>query len=275
MDWDLPGIFIFTVERIEEAETLINFDPAIPAGFTVQRDLMSDQGELEVMLVLTNVTIGFLMYHFIPRSVKVHQTIESYYGIEKAKVVQWHFRRICGFLFLGAIPLILTFSCFEVDFQKYGFWPLCINKQSIWAFIISATVVLMNYFNAQKTTHLSQYPQIRIEKWTGKLLAANSITWIIYLIGYESLFRGLLLFTFEEWLGASIAVAVNVCLYALVHIPKGVKEAVGAIPLGIFLCWITLKTGNIWSAVMIHIVLALSNEYFSIYFNPSMSVKIK
>jgi membrane protease YdiL (CAAX protease family) len=271
----LPGIFIFAVESLEEAEALTIFDPAIQAGFSIQRDLMNDQLELEVMLVLTNVTVGFMMYHFISRSDKVHQTIESYCGIEKAKVAQWHFRRICGFLFLGAIPLILTFSCFEVDFQKYGFWPLSINKQSIWAFIISATVVLMNYFNAQKTTHLSQYPQMRIDKWTGKLLVANSITWIIYLIGYESLFRGLLLFTFKEWLGASIAVSVNVCIYALVHIPKGVKEAIGAIPLGILLCWITLKTGNIWSAVMIHIVLALSNDYFSLYFNPSMSLKIK
>ena len=236
---------------------------------------MNDQRVLEVVLVLTNVTVGFLAYYFMPRSATFLRAVEERWGIERAEVAQWYLRRLCGFFFLGVVPLTLTFTFTEMDFQKYGFWPVSLNKYTIWTCILSAAVVLVNYFNAQKTANLSMYPQIRVLRWSKRLLVGSGITWIIYLIAYESLFRGLLLYTFEVWFGAMIAVSVNVCIYVMVHIPKGVKEAVGAIPLGIIMCWITLKTGDIWSAVVIHIVMALSNEYFSLYFHPTMSLKIK
>jgi membrane protease YdiL (CAAX protease family) len=39
---------------------------------------------------------------------------------------------------------------------------------------------------------------------------------------------------------------------------------------GILLCYITLHTGNIWSAVIIHSSMALSNEWFSLRSHPNM-----
>ena len=67
------------------------------------------------------------------------------------------------------------------------------------------------------------------------------------------------------------AVIVNSSIYAFAHFYKGPGETFGSIPGGIVLCWATLMTGNIWTAVIIHSVMALALEWFSIQRNPDMS----
>ncbi|MCK5838327.1 MAG: CPBP family intramembrane metalloprotease, partial [Bacteroidales bacterium] len=91
--------------------------------------------------------------------------------------------------------------------------------------------------------------------------------------GYEFLFRGILLFLSLPILGYWPAIFLNVSFYAFVHVPKGAKETIACIPLGFVLCVLTLETGTILIAFFTHLALALSNEYFSIYFNKKMYVK--
>ena len=114
------------------------------------------------------------------------------------------------------------------------------------------------------------YPQIRVKEWDTQLLLLSAFSWIAYLLAYEFMFRGYLLFVSVEYLGVWPAIALNIAIYALVHVPKGIKEAVGALPLGVVLGIITIQTGNIWVAFVVHIVLALSNEWFSLKAHPDM-----
>jgi membrane protease YdiL (CAAX protease family) len=114
------------------------------------------------------------------------------------------------------------------------------------------------------------YPQIRKNEWNLKLILISAFSWILYLIAYEFLFRGYLLFVFLKYLNVWAAISLNVAIYALVHVPKGHKEAIGAIPLGLVLGIITLKTGSIWFAFGLHVVLALSNEWLSLRAHPDM-----
>ena len=48
------------------------------------------------------------------------------------------------------------------------------------------------------------------------------------------------------------------------HVPKGAKEGIGAIPLGLLLCMITFRTETIWVAMIVHFVLSLANEWYSL-----------
>ncbi|MDT8309286.1 MAG: CPBP family intramembrane glutamic endopeptidase, partial [Bacteroidales bacterium] len=75
--------------------------------------------------------------------------------------------------------------------------------------------------------------------------------------------------------GVWVAVSINVMAYAFVHITKGGREALGAIPMGILLCLVTLNTGNVFAAFMIHLTLALSNELFSLHYHTEISYKRK
>jgi membrane protease YdiL (CAAX protease family) len=81
-----------------------------------------------------------------------------------------------------------------------------------------------------------------------------------YMIMYEVLMRGVFLYALADQFHIILAVAINTLLYAAMHLTKNLKEALLCIPLGIFLCWLTLYTGSIWPAAFFHLIFAVSFE---------------
>ena len=95
----------------------------------------------------------------------------------------------------------------------------------------------------------------------------------MYLFGYEILFRGFLLFPLAEHLGVWTAIAINISLYSATHIPKGLEETIGALPLGLVLCILTLASGTIWIAFVVHVAMAWTNSFTALKFHPDIHYK--
>ncbi len=181
-------------------------------------------------------------------------------------------QRLSGLLLFGLGSMIAGQWLLVRSPDDYGlngdYLPLSLG----WALLLALVVVPLNYFAARQPDNLAVYPQMRIKRWSRGLLLVSALTWIAYLLGYEYMFRGLLLMGCAESWGEWPAIAINVCVYALAHVPKGHKEAIGAIPLGLLLCLFSLHTGNIWAAWLIHSTMALANEWFSLRFHPEMQL---
>lgn len=92
----------------------------------------------------------------------------------------------------------------------------------------------------------------------------------MYLFSYELMYRGLLLMVCYHSFGFWPAVAINLCFYSATHIAKGLNETIGTFPYGLLLCYVTISTGSIAVAFVTHLILALTNDYFSVYHNPEM-----
>ena len=90
------------------------------------------------------------------------------------------------------------------------------------------------------------------------------------MLAYEFLFRGILLYSCIHSFDIPAAVVINICIYSLVHFPKGINETIGAIPFGLILCLLVIHLDSVWVAVFIHSILALSNEWFSMKAHPDM-----
>jgi membrane protease YdiL (CAAX protease family) len=171
------------------------------------------------------------------------------------------FQRLTGVFIFGILPAsgIIYFTDFKFIFLSF-------TKESLlWAFLVSCFIIPLNYFNSKKSGNLAVYPQIRQAAWPAGLLIASAVSWIAYLFAYEMLFRGFLLFSSLEIMGYWPAILLNTGIYSLVHYPKGLKETIGAVPFGIILCILSVKTGSFLTAFLVHSVLALSNEWFSLY----------
>lgn len=224
---------------------------------------MQNHFPLSTVSILT-VTICFILYYFIIHSEKIHQYFIKKDGLEKSKSTWIISQRLIGFFFYGIIPLVF------IQLQNLSLEDIGISISSkepifLWIIGLSLVCIIINYFACKKEDHLKIYPQIKTpHPWSNSLTITSSLTLVIYTLGYEIMFRGYLLLTCEKELGIILAIVINTVIYALAHIPKGWKETVGAFPMGIILCWLTIKTGNIWIAVFVHIMLALSSEWFSI-----------
>ena len=224
------------------------------------------------LLALAILAVGFTGYHVIG-SYMMHRMNQASLFNGYSEYIAHLFRRLLGFLLMGLLPLAVFTLGLELAPSDYGINLQHIQKSGIWIAIFVPPIILLNYYVAGKPSNLRQYPQIRLLHWRQMDLLVNFITWTIYLLGYEMLFRGFLLFALYDAFGAPLAITLNVILYALAHIPKGVKEMAGSVPFGIILCLITLSTGSFLAAFVIHAMMALSNEFFAITFHPDMKFK--
>lgn len=221
------------------------------------------------------VTLAFVSYFIISRLKTISKYFTDKMGEEPGQIRLVLFQRLIGVLFFGILPAAIFLLLKHTLVIKYCL-RIHFNISSLnLVFTFGIIAVLINYFAARSPENLSMYPQIRSKIWTIPLLLLSVLSWSAYLFAYEFLFRGILLLLCYQELGIFFSIAINICLYALVHIPKGIKETIGAIPLGIVLCLLTLHFGTIWAAFWIHCCLALSNEWFSIKYNPEMIVKIR
>ncbi len=223
-------------------------------------------------VTILEVSIGFIAYFFLSKSHQLKQQFIGRYGKESTKTRWVVFERLLGVFFFGIIPLITLLFFLKKDTSIYGLNFNHLLTSLYWIIGLAPVLIILNYLNSNKEDNLAMYPQIRVKEWDKKLLFISASTWVLYLLAYEFMFRGFLLFVSVDYLGVWPAIALNMGIYALVHVPKGRKEAIGALPLGLLLCIITLQTGQIWVAFILHVVLALSNEWFSLKAHPEMKV---
>ena len=180
-------------------------------------------------------------------------------------------QRLLGFLLFGPIAGYLAYMLLPHGWSHWGLLVQQFQLSSIWVIGLLLILIPANAFIARTTTNQASYPQVRYQSWTPTFFLLNSLTWLLYLLGYEFLFRGLLLFPVIEVIGLWPAIGLNVVLYAMVHAPKGWREVFGAIPFGIVLCLASYETGNFWVAFVAHGSQAVVNELFSIRANPGMT----
>ena len=174
---------------------------------------------------------------------------------------------------MGIAPTIICLLYLpEMSLKKLGFSFISDTFffSLVWTIGLSILVVPLVYFSARKPKNLVNYPQIRAKTWTKKTIFINALGWFLYLFGYEFLFRGVLLIPLIDPLGMWPAIAINIALYSATHIPKGLDETIGAIPLGFVLCLLTISSGTIWIAFIVHVVMAWTNTFTALKFNPEM-----
>lgn len=225
----------------------------------------------EPVLGILLTVIVFIIYWFASKSKGITSLLSRKFGEEQALFYKVLIQKVSGFLFLGIIPaLIISISPFS--FSKYGINSTNAIPSLYWVLSLGWAIFLLSYFISKQPNNYKNYPQIRLTKWSYKTVLLNSFSWLIYLLGYEFIFRGVLLFSCLDTFDISTSIAINVALYSIAHIPKGLMETVGSIPIGTLLCYITISTGSIWAAVILHLTIALSNDYVALYYNPEMKL---
>ena len=232
-----------------------------------------DATDLETILTIAFLTAGFSIYHFVSIAESTKKRFVNKYGEERGHTKMVLFNRYLGAMTIGIIPAIALVLITGKSFADYGFKFQNHLTSLYWILGIACIVVPMNFFNSKKEKNLAFYPNIRQKEWSKALAAENAFSWMAYLFGYEFMFRGLLLFATVPMMGEWPAIVLNAALYALVHVPKNLPETIGAVPLGILLCLVTLTTGTIWVAFFVHITLALSNSFFSLRHHPEMRIR--
>jgi membrane protease YdiL (CAAX protease family) len=232
--------------------------------------------DLRISLPLLLTLVFFSIYWFTSKSEKIKKRFYDKYDHDQASLKHIFFTKYFGFISMGILPAIfcLVFLS-KLTLADLGLTFIYKTAQFsiFWILGLSVLIIPLVYFSAKKPKNLVNYPQIRAKVWTKKMVFINALGWFLYLFGYEFLFRGILLIPLIEPLGMWPAIAINIALYSATHIPKGLDETIGAIPLGFVLCLLTISSGTIWIAFIVHVVMAWTNTFTALKFHPEMNLK--
>jgi len=227
----------------------------------------------EATISIVLLTAGFLIFRIVSKSEGLRQRLVRQYGEERGQELHIYLQRATGVLFYGIIPAIVLFTTTPYGWADYGVAAKFPLSMWLWTIGLSAVLIPMTRNSTRKPESLAMYPEVRKSIWNRKTLISSALWWAAYLVAYELIFRGFLLFACARAFGAIPAIVINTSLYSLVHVPKGMTEGIGAIPLGLALCLITFQTETIWVAVVVHIVLSLSNEWHSLHYHPEIEYR--
>lgn len=220
--------------------------------------------DLEPVLVIGLTLLGFLIWFFVSKSEKIYRNLVARYGQEEGQTRRIYMQRLLGFVVFGVVPAIVLFSVLPYSWEEYGVAAKFPAETFYWILGLSPVLILMTRNSTRKPESLAMYPEVRKPNWDQQTFLLSALGWMLYLLAYEWMFRGFLLYGCIRELGVWPAIAINTIIYSLVHVPKGQTEAIGAIPLGILLCIITIRTETIIVATVVHWVLSLANEWYSL-----------
>jgi membrane protease YdiL (CAAX protease family) len=222
------------------------------------------------------VTLAFIIYTFLQGYIRNSV-------LKRKKNVLVHpdnmlsvlLQRISSIFLFGLIPVVLIVFVFRNHPSSYGFEMKNSLITLIVVIVTSLIIVPVSWITSRSPGNLATYPQIREKEWNISLLLLSAISWIAYLFAYEFMYRGFLLFSCYHAFGAWPAIIINTSLYSLTHLVKNKREGIGAFFIGIILCSLVLYIGSLWVAFYIHVIMALSNEWFSIRAHPEMHFNFK
>lgn len=221
-------------------------------------------------IVILATVIFYYVYYYFATSRLPEKFCASINQPAQKLVALFMLKKFSGFLILGLIPGVLYYFLLNPDLGKFGFSMKHFNSNILVIFSLAFIIAIVLFVN-QKANKQNNSLQINLSEWNILLFLINAIGWIFYLIGYEFLFRGILLFECYSSFGFWPAVAINVAIYSAIHMVNGKDQAIGALIFGGITCYLALSMGSILIPIMMHISLSIISDYFSIKYNTSLS----
>jgi len=167
-----------------------------------------------------------------------------------------------SFLLLGLLSLLVIRLALGESLIEYGLAP------GDWRFgvravaVLAPVMVLLAYPSARQAPFLAEYPLNPGACASATAFLGHAAGYLVYYIGFEIFFRGLVQNGLRDSLGDWAAILVQTGLSTLVHIGKPAGEIYGAILGGVVFGFIALRSRSLLYVILIHWVLGVALDLF-------------
>jgi len=245
-------------------------------------DTPANQVTKRIAIVCIGAAIAMLVVRFGGREADTdwavnglrHLGLEGYankleWALEKSpdkrinQRVWWAAGRVIGY---GVVPLLITKLLLRDSVSELGLKLKGTAKHIPLYLAMFAVVAPFVFLASHDPSFQAKYPYYRLAK--GEALWPSFFLWeAMYasqFIALEFCFRGFLVNGLRQGFGYA-AVFVPIIPYAMIHFGKPLPEAIGSIITGFVLGTMALKTRSIWGGAAIHISVACSMDFLSLW----------
>jgi len=231
--------------------------------------------EFLASLAIFSVLLFFWLYFFTAkRRLLLKYFIQPLFPSWSAGAIEFISYKLTGILFTGVLPFLVFVLILSVPLSGIGlvvgrtihFWYLLI--------ILIIITAIASFRMSQSSKFQQMSPELKLKDWCPRHVILSVSAWLLYILGYEFLFRGVLWFLSSEAFGFWPALIINLLLYSIVHLPQGKLIALGTIPVGTVLCLLSHLTGSFIPAFLIHSFIAVLTDLFSLYHNTEVRLHL-
>ena len=236
-------------------------DPYRSARLLLLRTLRTEPLRSNIVLVSIPVLLVIFTYFgsndFARRHFFTPETYSDLYG--------FIYHHLGAFVILGLCSVVLG--------SVLGFRPRGLGLGAgDWRFglkfcaiVIPLLVAPITFAGSHSADVLREYPVSKEALRSGGAFAMHVAFYLCYYVGWEVFFRGYALFGLIERMGKWGAILVQVIPSTVIHTSivcagKPFAETIGAVPVGILLGWLTVRTRSVWYAFAIHAAIGVLTD---------------
>lgn len=174
---------------------------------------------------------------------------------------KWLYHHLASLLLWAIIPFLVIRFAWNRKLSEFG-WQLGDWKFGLKATLIAFVVMpLPVYISSLNPEHREWYPLTTLATASVGYFALWGLSYLPHYIGWEFFFRGFIGLGLKDTYGKIGATGIQVIMTTLLHIGKPMGETWGAAVGGIYLAWLTYRTGSVWWAILFHFYLGMLNTY--------------
>lgn len=229
-----------------------------------EKQFLRNGADKNFALSLLFATIIIFVYCYFGSYSFFEQTFASLPNLDYYKIIYHNCMAFVLFFGLGVIFTKLVLKVNLRDFGlKFGNYKLGL-KLCLIALPICALCGLSCVLDSGMST---MYPLINFSACSWWQIVLYFISYFLYYVGWEYLFRGILLFGSQEKCGVLCSILLTTLISALIHTSiagfgKPMIETLSAIPAGLIFGYITTKTKSINYSLFMHMLVGFCTDIF-------------
>lgn len=214
----------------------------------------------KTVIVLIGSTLFLTLYRHWCRRRFFNKFLAQYFvGNTLLPILPYYYWFLSSTLMLMFIPLLSVKLIFKDHAHNWGF---SLGKRRFGlTFVIVAYALMIPVLLAvsQMSSFQEKYPLSEFALTNWKIFVTYELAYGIYMLAWEFIFRGYMLFGMEKSLGG-YTIFVQTIPFAIMHSTKPLPEALGAIFTGILLGMIALHTRSFLYGVFLHALVAITMD---------------
>ena len=176
-------------------------------------------------------------------------------------------RQVIAIVLQLCVPLLFIVAVHRQRLTDYG---LGLGDRRFWlpltALIFAIQIVVVVFYLSNDPAYIRRYPSLDQARQGGAVFWIWEGSRVLYMLSWEFLFRGYLLFALARRLGL-LACAVQTVPFTLMHIvsAKPISEIYFTIASGLFSGLLSLKSRTVWPVVWLHAAGAVLLDIMLVY----------
>lgn len=215
------------------------------------------------IVFLSVAVIQTISWYFTSRKFFRENFLDYFSNCQDPYLIEYLYWFIGDFLTFILPTFLLIKFVFKEKISDYGFkfgeWRIGIRFTSIFL----ALMIPVIWFVSASQEFIQKYPHLSSVRESWEVFFIYAAGMFIYMIGWEFIWRGFMLFGLEKKFG-NYSILIQMIPFVILHNGKPFIETLGAIPGGIALGWLALRTRSFYYCVAVHLGVMYSIDLISV-----------